>query len=240
MDEGARTQPSGELMEEQWLEPVFPAADFGPLLIGGAFAASLLVVLAGVALGVPSVAVAPLVWLPFLPMFWRLGDWTVRHYGTWIAFFLVFMLLQLGHFGEHIAQMVQIHIIGLAPADAHGIVGELDIEWVHFIWNTLVFVAAAVLLSHFGKNPWLWLTAVVAVWHLTEHVAIMSVFWDTGIAGDPGLLSMGGSIFGGLGISRPDLHFLYNVVETLPLVAAYVYALQRASVQHGTRLQTTG
>jgi hypothetical protein len=41
------------------------------------------------------------------------------------------------------------------------------------------------------------------------------------VSGTPGLWSQGGAIGGGLPLSRPDLHFLYNIVETAPLVAGF-------------------
>jgi hypothetical protein len=44
---------------------------------------------------------------------------------------------------------------------------------------------------------------------------------QTGVAGLPGLLAQGGAVVGGLPISRPDLHFLYNLIETVPLVLGF-------------------
>jgi hypothetical protein len=43
--------------------------------------------------------------------------------------------------GEHVAQIVQLHVLHLSGANAQGIVGRLNIEWVHFIWNVFVLVA---------------------------------------------------------------------------------------------------
>jgi hypothetical protein len=60
-----------------------------------------------------------------------------------------------------------------------------------------------------------------------EHVYIMSVFLHTGHIGAPGLLARGGAIGGGLPLSRPDLHFFYNLLEELVLIIAYLYQIQR-------------
>lgn len=193
-------------------------------VVAGAVAGGIIAL--GWAFGLPTDVVGPLAVLPLLAPLLKVSDWTVNRYGVWVAAFLAFMLMQVAHFGEHVAQMIQIHLLSQPVGDAHGIVGKLDIEWVHFIWNSIVVAAAVALLWHFRSNPWLWLTAAVAVWHLGEHVAIMTVFWDTGLAGDPGLLAQGGRLGGGFGLARPDLHFLYNVVETVPLVIAYVYAVR--------------
>ena len=66
----------------------------------------------------------------------------------------------------------------------------------------------------------------MAVWHEAEHLFIMAEYLSTGVAGTPGLLGKGGEIAGGV-LVRPDLHFLYNVVETTPLLIAFAYTLRR-------------
>ena len=141
----------------------------------------------------------------------------------WLVLFVVLVGSQAAHCLEHVAQMVQIHLLGLSGANARGVVGNLDIEWVHFVWNTWVIVAVVLLLIHFRTNPWLWATAVLAGWHEVEHAYILSVYVTTGVAGTPGLLSAGGLLGGGLPIGRPDLHFLYNLLETMPLVMAFTW-----------------
>jgi hypothetical protein len=50
---------------------------------------------------------------------------------------------------------------------------------------------------------------------------------QTGTAGLPGLLAQGGAIAGGLPLARPDLHFLYNLIETVPLLLGFFAQVQR-------------
>ena len=138
-----------------------------------------------------------------------------------MAVFTLLLLAQTGHLAEHVAQMIQIHVLGLTGSDARGIVGQLDIEWVHFIWNAGVVALLVALLVHFRSNRWLIVACVFAAWHLVEHDVIMLSFLATGIPGSPGLLASGGAIGGGLPVSRPDLHFVYNVVETATIALAY-------------------
>ena len=165
--------------------------------------------------------------LPWLPVFAGEMVWTYRHYG-WLALFYVLVVTQVGHFFEHVAQVVQIHALGLKGANARGVFGALDIEWVHFLWNSWIILAVVALLaSRFRRNPWLWATLAIAGWHELEHAYIMSVYLSTGKAGTPGLLAQGGAIAGGLPLSRPDLHFLYNLIETTPLLLAFAYQLRR-------------
>jgi hypothetical protein len=56
---------------------------------------------------------------------------------------------------------------------------------------------------------------------------MITTYIRTGIPGTLGLLSSGGLPFGGLPIARPDLHFLYNLVETIPLLVAWIVELRR-------------
>jgi hypothetical protein len=121
--------------------------------------------------------------------------------------------------------MIQMHTLGLTGANAQGVIGTLDIEWVHFVFNTWVAIAAAILLWRFRGNAWLWAAAILSLWHEIEHITIMTAFLTTGKIGTTGLLSRGGLVGGGLPIVRADLRFLYNLMETLPLVVAFVYEL---------------
>src|SRR5215470_7386172 len=154
--------------------------------------------------------VAILVILAWLPLFFLKTVSIQRQYG-WLAYFFILVVTQGAHVLEHVAQMVQIHLLGLSGLQARGILGMLDLEWVHFIWNSWVLLCAVLLVWLFRKNPWLWVLLVISTWHEVEHVSIMSVFLRTGHAGAPGLLAHGGAIAGGLPLSWPDLHFFYNL-----------------------------
>jgi hypothetical protein len=73
----------------------------------------------------------------------------------WMALLGFLAASQTAHLFEHVAQMIQIHVLRLSGANAQGIVGQLNIEWVHFIWNALVLITLVALLPHFRANPWL-------------------------------------------------------------------------------------
>jgi hypothetical protein len=153
----------------------------------------------------------------------------------WLALFYVLVVTQTGHFLEHVTQMIQIHILSLSGPDARGIFGTFDIEWVHFVWNMWVLLAVVVLLFRYPENKWLWLTAVLSTWHAIEHAYIFSVYLSTGLSGTPGLLAQGGTLFGGLPLTRPDLHFFYNLIETVPLITAF---LQQARAERPRGVRT--
>jgi len=172
--------------------------------------------------------VALLILLAWLPIFVLKTKEIYRHY-HWLAFFFVLLIAQSVHFTEHIAQMIQIHLLGLSGMQAHGIIGMLDLEWVHFIFDAgwVPVCVYTLLLVYRKSNPWLWILAVIVTWHALEHFTIMSFYLRTGIEGSPGLLAHGGAIAGGLPLSRPDLHFLYNLVEEMLILIAYMYQLKQ-------------
>jgi len=201
---------------------------------GGGVAPRFIVVTAllasvGIALAVPRrwplwVTVV-LVLIPWVPVFFLGARWNARRH-HWLMLFYVLVVTQTGHFLEHVAQMLQIHTLHLTGLQARGVFGALDIEWVHFIWNAWVLLAAGVLLVRFRDNPWLWFTTLFAGFHLVEHSIMMWIYLRTGVVGAPGLLSLGGIIRGGLPLARPDLHFAYNLIETAPLIIAFFWQLR--------------
>jgi hypothetical protein len=137
----------------------------------------------------------------------------------WRWVFWILLATQAGHVVEHAAQMVELHVLDLPPAGAKGLLGFVDIEWVHFLWSTYILVMSAILLRRFHWNRWLLLAVILGSWHELEHAVLLATYLATGVAGTPGILARGGVV--GLAISRPDLHFLYNAMLTVLLLLAY-------------------
>lgn len=140
----------------------------------------------------------------------------------WLALLYLLVVGQAAHMIEHMAQMVQIHILGWVGPKASGIIGALNVEWVHLIWNSWVLLLVMLLLYAYRRNPWLWMMLIFAIYHEAEHIYIVSIYVKTGIAGNPGLLAHGGLLWGGLPISRPDLHAIYAVLEEVMLLMIYL------------------
>jgi hypothetical protein len=152
---------------------------------------------------------------------------TWRTAGAWLALYFVLALTQTGHVMEHVVQVTQLRILGLSGEHAHGVFGALDIEWVHFVWNAWVMVAVVALLLGRQRNLWLWIAAPLAAWHLLEHTVLIVLYLVTGTEGSPGLLAVGGLLANGVPLARPDLHLVYNLVETLPLLIGFGAAMSR-------------
>lgn len=167
-----------------------------------------------------------LAWFPLIGLMTR----TISQDSRYLGFFFILVVTQGGHFIEHLAQMSQIYILGIPAMEAHGLIGTLDIEWVHFIWNSWVLIYAIFLLYYGRKNPWLWALLILALWHEAEHVYIIDCYLKTGMVGSPGLLAHGGALWGGLPINRPSLHFLYALVEEGLIILGYRWARRRLGV----------
>jgi hypothetical protein len=61
---------------------------------------------------------------------------TIYQQDRWLAFLYLMVIAQASHTIELVAQMVELHALGWPGPRAKGIIGFLDIEWVHLIWNS--------------------------------------------------------------------------------------------------------
>lgn len=180
---------------------------------------------------------ALLVMVAWMPLTFKMMTDIFKKY-QWVALLFVMVVAQGAHTIEHIAQVIQLHLLNLHGLQASGLIGGLNNEWVHLIWNSWVLLMCPMLLFHFRKNPWLWILFIFAIYHEAEHIVMVASYLRTGLQGSPGLLAHGGLIGGGLPISRPDLHFLYALFEESVIFLAYygeirksVFAQQASQIQ---------
>ena len=171
----------------------------------------------------PPWAIALLAIAPWVPLLTIEGIGKYQHYGLYAVFGAI-TLLQVGHLGEHTAQVTQLLMAGGDLSRAHGVFGQLDFETVHFVWDTGIWLGLGLLLYRFGaRNPWLWIAFAAASLHEVEHIYLFSMY-RTDLAfyvrgGYAGIMGSGGVIGSPLG--RPYLHFAYNVCVVLPMVIAF-------------------
>src|SRR6266850_843867 len=154
--------------------------------------------------------------------------WLTRR-GLTRTIFEALLLVQLGHLGEHLVQIAQIHLLGWSPPQARGLIAAFDVETMHFVWNVAVLTAVAWLLRHGVRSMALVVTFVWAAAHTAEHGYLITRAMLSGLDGRPGLLGSGG-LLAGLGFTvpglttwtRPTVHLVWNVGEVALLVLAYV------------------
>lgn len=157
-----------------------------------------------------------------------------------LTLFLGVVLLQGAHQLEHIVQVVQRQFLGIP--NGSGIAGSLvDIEPIHFAYNTLFLVLLAAVYLRLdldvdgprihGQGVFRLLTFAVAfqVWHEVEHVFKLAQYLELHhLNGTGGILGLGP------GALRPTfpiplLHLAYNSIAYIPTLAAFVLLVRRVT-----------
>ena len=141
-----------------------------------------------------------------------------------VYMFAATVMIQTLHMVEHVAQVWQKFVLDYSYA--HGLIGSLDLEQVHFTFN-LMYLGALIYVTlgwlNFGRRvcrqekmlgALLILTVMVQGYHMVEHSARLAQFLNSGLQGTPGLL---GAHFDGV-----VFHALMNTVVYLPAVVVFV------------------
>ncbi|MFO7544067.1 MAG: hypothetical protein R6W77_01070 [Trueperaceae bacterium] len=146
----------------------------------------------------------------------------------------VYMAIVSIHFFEHVTQIAQVHLLGMAPREAGGLFGEVlpnlvANESLHMSYNTLQLTGLILLAPGFRKSraaKGLWIAAILAqTWHWLEH-AFLQVQFLTGHYFYDAIKQM--SVLERF-FPRVELHFAYNLSVVVPTVAALVvYLVQRS------------
>lgn len=176
-----------------------------------------------------------------------------KQYGTTTLIFSVLLISQSLHTIEHIAQWVQYYSIGYTLRESNGLLSPLNAEWVHFVWNTLVFMAVVKLILGGARNGWTWALLIIALFHTLEHTYLLVRYQlvlnelsqlnitNVTAQGLPGFFGRDGwlarsvftqntflcSIPGLTTATRLDVHFWWNILElSLLIPAAHVFLIR--------------
>ncbi len=217
-----------------------------PHILWITIAASWLGMIGTIILGYPLWVIGVVVFLPWIPILCSEAFWKYRHY-AWFALFEILLVLQSLHMIEHFAQVIEVDVIGWPRALSTGIIGTLNVEYVHFTFDTFLLIATTILLfGKFRRNIPLWIAFVVAIWHTAEHWYITYFYtfdyanYDpnnpTGLHAEVGMLGQGGLLWPNSPFPRIELHFLYNLLYTLPLLWAFVLVVREAYDEHLRRV----
>ncbi len=129
------------------------------------------------------------------------------------------LLVQAAHMVEHVAQVIQKFILHM-PA-AHGLLGSIfDLEWVHFVYNTVLYAAlVAVYIWHrrAASRPLFFALRagmLLQGYHVVEHIVKMYQYYALGITvGPKGIL--------GFVVPLIWLHFFLNLLVLILIVGIY-------------------
>jgi hypothetical protein len=169
-----------------------------------------------------------------------------RLYGQTVMLLSIILIAQGVHTIEHLTQWGQYYLLFLPARQSNGLISAANAEWVHFVWNWTVLIFVVALIRGGIRNPWVFLLLGVASAHAFEHsytyirhllvlaeLRQMEIFNVTaqglpGIIGRDGWLARSeatrgtaiGTLPGLTTAMRLDVHFWWNLIEMLFLLAA--------------------
>jgi len=161
-------------------------------------------------------------------------------YRVFPALFLAVVLIQGIHVIEHVIQLAQVYVFGVADDDALGILGYIfefqgTEEWLHLVFNVTFLLALYALVLPMRRYvpgaipPWalaVFLAGAVGLetWHVVEHsVIIANVIKNSGCP-CPGIGDVA------LGVTDTQLHFVYNAIAYVATVTPFWF-LTRGGTQ---------
>ncbi|CCH30579.1 hypothetical protein ABZ816_39820 [Actinosynnema sp. NPDC047251] len=140
-----------------------------------------------------------------------------------------FMFVVIAHWAEHIAQAVQIYVLGWPAPQSRGVLGIpfpwlISSEVLHYGFALVMLVGLFALRKGFtGRSRTWWGVALgLQFWHHIEHLLLI-VQSSTGanLLGRPVPTSVIQLI-----VPRVELHLFYNFVVFVPMVVAMVMHLR--------------
>ncbi len=138
----------------------------------------------------------------------------------------VFMVIVLGHWGEHLVQAYQIWVLHWPRAKSLGILGYFypwmfKTEILHYGYALVMLIGLWVLRKGFTgtSHKWWTISLWIQFWHHIEH-AVLQYQWLTGHNWFHSPVPMS---FLQLVFPRVELHLFYNAVVFVPMVIAMYY-----------------
>ncbi|MFF4417874.1 hypothetical protein ACFYY8_35565 [Streptosporangium sp. NPDC001559] len=141
---------------------------------------------------------------------------------TWLN---VFLVLVVAHWAEHVAQAVQIYVLGWPVPQARGVLGLpfpwlVTSEWMHYGYALFMLIGLVMLRKGFtGRSRTWWnISLGIQVWHHFEHLLLLlQAMTGNHLMGRPVPTSVLQIFF-----PRVELHLFYNAVVFVPMVVAMV------------------
>jgi hypothetical protein len=146
----------------------------------------------------------------------------------------IFMAIVLAHWGEHVAQSIQVFVLGWDRPDAGGALGLLwpwlvKSEWLHYGYAVVMLIGIWLLRDAFHRTArrWWMLAFGIQIWHHMEHALLLiQALLGHPFFGKPEPTSLVQLLF-----PRIELHLFYNAVVFTPMVIAiYVQYFCRRAV----------
>jgi hypothetical protein len=148
---------------------------------------------------------------------------------------MVFLVVVVLHWVEHIAQAIQIYFLDWARPKAGGVLGLafpylVKSEWLHYGFAIVMLVAFVVLRHGFVGRARTWWNAAmwIQVWHHFEHLLLLlQALTGSNLMGKPVPTSIAQLVF-----PRVELHLFYNAIVFVPMVVAMVKHMRATPEEH--------
>jgi hypothetical protein len=137
----------------------------------------------------------------------------------------VFMLIVIAHWAEHVAQAIQIWVLGWPLPKSRGLLGLWDpwlvkSETMHYTYALVMLIGLFLLRTGFSGPARTWWTVALGIqfWHHIEHLLLI-------IQATSHHFFFGGSVPTSIlqvFFPRVELHLFYNTIVTIPMVIAVV------------------
>ena len=141
---------------------------------------------------------------------------------------MVFMVIVIGHWVEHIAQAYQVYGMHWHRAHAGGALGLLfpwlvSSEWLHYGYALVMLIGLLLLRRGFVGRALRWWTISLAIqiWHHFEHLLLLT----QALLGKPFFGASAPTSILQLFFPRMELHLFYNAVVFVPMMIAMFYHL---------------
>ncbi len=83
------------------------------------------------------------------------------------------LALQTFHTVEHVVQVVQFYLFDQPGIRAQGLISSLNVEWVHFVWNWMVWAATVWLFFRGMNSVWAYPLLLWVTLHTLEHTYML-------------------------------------------------------------------
>ena len=168
----------------------------------------------------------------------------LKQAGPFMVFFAALVVIQGVHMFEHVVQLLQVTVFGVAEDDALGLLGYVlaiqgTEEWLHLGFNgTYLLGLLALVVPLWRRVPALLPMSAFVVfaagvaletWHGAEHAVIIANVLANDGCPCPGIVDSR------TGLSDTYLHFGYNAAVYATVVFTFVYVVKsrrRAADRH--------
>lgn len=135
----------------------------------------------------------------------------------------VFLVIVLAHWAEHVAQAIQIWVLGWPVPKARGVLGEpfpwlIRSEWLHYGYALVMLIGLILLRPGFAGRARTWwnIALIIQIWHHFEHLLLLvQATTHSYLAGRKVPTSILQLYY-----PRVQLHLVYNGIVFVPMVIA--------------------